>query len=210
MTNQPSLAQQAFTTYDTRGEYAMIAFLAKNLQQTEEAAQNAFTQGLFTLADGSRLDAATPGLYTIPQEDGDPPQLTRARTVTLHRPQYLQETNVPMFPHWPGTHAVWCEVMWKAEEEAADRLGVTATNRDRADHPNLSLQESFLAAHGLNNALTEAVKGYDIPDKLLCLLDNEVASTAEQALRDLPDGQFEQLIQAAMKKMDDGSGREKS
>ena len=38
-----------------------------------------------------------------------------------------------------------------------------------------------------------------------CLLDNEVASTAEQALGDLPDGQFEQLIQTAMKETDGGN-----
>ena len=110
-------------------------------------------------------------------------------------------TNVPMFPDWPGTHAVWCEVMWKAEEEATDRLGTTATNRGRANDPDLSLQESFLATPELNDTLTKAVKNYTIPNKLQSLLDDEVARTAEQVIKDLPQGQFEGLIQATMKEM---------
>ncbi len=87
---------------------------------------------------------------------------------------------------------------WKAEE-AADRLGTT--NRSQANDPDLSLQESFLATPELNDTLTKAVKNYTIPNKLQSLLDDEVARTAEQVIKDLPQGQFEGLIQATMKEM---------
>ena len=96
---------------------------------------------------------------------------------------------------WPDKIDVHEKAMKIISEEAHDSLGL---EWQTTDVPKLDQSVSPAHAPGLGDALREAAETYYPSDLLANLLDQEMRDLARNALEDLPEGQREALVKAAV------------
>ena len=53
----------------------------------------------------------------------------------------------------------------------------------------------------MNEAILTTIQYYDLPDLLLSILDREIRINAQFATEEMPDGEFDLLVQATIKKL---------
>ena len=96
---------------------------------------------------------------------------------------------------WPNQRDVHEKAMKIISEEAHDSLGL---EWQTTDVPELDQAVSPAHAPGLGDALRETAETYYPSDLLANLLDQEMRDLAHNVLEDLPEGQREALVRAAV------------
>ena len=219
LTDKKPLAQRALQVYDQEGERAMLEFLAENRAEPPSGEKdyprpaNKQETRFYLLADGTivqhsprpanRQDGNLHIFSWAGKQDGRSVHETQTRPAALgpeeysSLPAYLYSPRrVHAMLDWPNSESVRNAVTERAEEEARRRLGEEAGYETLLDQ-----QDSLAHTPGLDPALREVFGEYDLPEHLLVQLDAEQQLLAGQAIERLPAGQFEQLVQAAARKL---------
>ena len=207
MTGTTPLAQRALQVYDRNGEKSMLEFLAENRAEPPSGEKDYRETRFYLLGDGTMVQHSTDDnlhIFSWAGKQGSRSvHETETRPVALGPEEYLSVPAYLYFPRgvyamldWPNSESVRNAVTERAEEEARRRLGEEA-----GYGPLLNGHESIAVTPGLDLALREAFGEYDIPEHLLVQLDAEQQVLAGQAIERLPTGQFEQLVQAAVRKL---------
>ena len=194
-----NLARTALDLYDQLGEAAMIAFLTENRdpvpQKPDEA--HSWANRVFLLKDGSEVRLTSQTTYAV--GTGADPQDTRPATLATPLNPSPPAEPVPMLT-WPNSESLWFEIMQLAHDAAEQQLGLEPREK-RWEDPLFPQTESFTIAPGMNEAILTTIQYYDLPDLLLSILDREIRINAQFATEEMPDGEFDLLVQATIKKL---------
>lgn len=100
---------------------------------------------------------------------------------------------------WPNSDSIIREVLLAAQEKASEKLGLD--RRNLGYEPLISDDTATALAPELEGAVAEAVKMYDLPDRLLSFFDEEVRVTAKQVMDTMPVQEFNRLVEAVSERL---------
>ena len=194
-----NLARTALDLYDHQGKAAIIAFLAQNPEPRPQQPGQAdpWAREIFPLKDGSEVRLTSQTTYAV--GTGADPQDTRLATLATPLNPSPPAEPVPMLT-WPNSESLWFEIMQLAHDAAEQQLGLEPREK-RWEDPLFPQTDSFTIAPGMNEAILTTLRYYDLPDLLLPILDEEIRINAQFATEEMPDGEFDLLVQATIKKL---------